>query len=164
MESIPRRFLVFLVLLLGPHPPVGDGPPSLHGFAGAGAAPEWRDAPAYVELFAPVNERASYRAAVSSASLDDVLADIAGDASAGQAPGSWQARREPPADAFGTAGLHNRWLLKRLFGSRQVQVARGPRLDRGRVVESWTLISPYPSADLRTVRPGTLRLVLRIAQ
>lgn len=164
MESIPRAFLLFLVLLLGLHSPVGDGPPSLHGFGGAGAAPQWREAPAYVVLFAPVNERASFSAAVSHASLDDILAHVNEDATAGQAPGSWHARSEAAADAFGTAGLHNRWLLKRLFGSRQVQVARGTRLDRGRVVESWTLISPYPSADLRTLQPGTLRLVLRIAQ
>ena len=156
MESIPRPFLLFLVLWFGVYASVGNGQER--------ALPPWREAPAYVALFAPVNQRESYSAAVSRASLDDVLAHINDDASAGQAPGSWQARPEPPADAFGTAGLHNRWLLKRLFGSRQVQVARGTRLDRGRVVESWTLISPYPSDDLRSVQPGTLRLVLRIAQ
>lgn len=156
MESIPRPLLLFLALLLGPHSPVGEGQ--------ARMVPQWREAPAYVVLCAPVNERASYRAAVSRASLDDILAHIKEDAAAGQAPGSWHAGSEPPADAFGTAGLHNRWQLKRLFGSRQVRVARGTRLDRGRVVESWTLISPYPSADLRSVQPGTLRLVLKMAQ
>lgn len=156
MESIPRPLILFIVLLLAPPSSVGDGE--------ASAVPQWRDAPDYVVLVAPVNQRASYSAAVSRASLDDVLEDIGGEASSGQAPGSWMARPESAADAFGTAGLHNRWLLTRLFGSRQVSVARGARMDRGRVIESWTLISPYPSTDLRTVRPGTLRLVLRIAQ
>ena len=163
MQSIPRP-LFLLVLLLGLSSPAGGRPPSAHSFGGAGAVAQWREVPAYVVLFAPLNERASYSAAVSRASLDAILAHVNEDAAAGRAPGSWHAGSEPPADAFGTAGLHNRWLLKRLFGSRQVQVARGTRLDRGRVVESWTLISPYPSADLRTVQPGTLRLVLRIAQ
>ena len=154
MESIPRPFLLFL-LLLGPYLPAGDDE--------ARAVPQWVEAPAYVALFAPVNERASYSAEVSQASLHDILALIREDASSGQAPGSWHAASESATDAFGTAGLLNHWLLKRLFGGRQVQVARGTRLDRGRIVESWTLISPYPSADLRTVQPGTLRLVLRIA-
>jgi hypothetical protein len=36
-------------------------------------------------------------------------------------------------------------------------------MDRGRIVESWTLMSPYPSTDLRTLHAGTLRVALRIA-
>ena len=123
----------------------------------------WRDAPAYVSLFAPVNRRASFSAAISAAPLESVLADVAQDGMAVHAPGSWQPRGESATDTFGTAGLHNRWMLARLYGSQQVRVARGPRMDRGRVIESWTLISPYPSTDLRTLHPGTLRLVLKIA-
>ena len=144
MESIPSRLLLAALAL-------------------ASAAAQWRDAPEYVTLFAPINQRPSYSAAVSTASLQSVLADVEQDATAGQAPGSWQPRSESAQDAFGTAGVHNEWLLKRLYGSRQVRVARGARMDRGRVTESWTLISPYPSTDLRTLHPGTLRMVLKIA-
>jgi hypothetical protein len=54
-------------------------------------------------------------------------------------------------------------LAARLYGGRSARVARGARLDRGRVVESWTLISPYPSADLGTLHPGTMRLILTVA-
>jgi hypothetical protein len=79
------------------------------------------------------------------------------------APGAWQPRNESAQDVFGTAGLYNRWLLARLYGSQQPRVARGARMDRGRVVESWTLVSPYPSADLRTLHPGTMRLILTVA-
>ncbi len=128
-----------------------------------GAAPPWREAPDYVALFAPVNQRALYTAAVSTASLEAALADVERDPSAVRAPGSWQARDESAPDAFGKAGPYNEGQLKRLYGSRQVRVARGARMDRGRVTEGWTLISPYPSLDLRTVQPGTLRLVLKIA-
>jgi hypothetical protein len=85
VESIPRPFLLFLVLWFGVYASVGNGQER--------ALPPWREAPAYVALFAPVNQRESYSAAVSRASLDDVLAHINDDASAGQAPGSWQARR-----------------------------------------------------------------------
>ena len=42
---------------------------------------------------------------------------------------------ESAPDAFGTAGLYNRWLLARLYGSRRLRVVRGARTDRGRVVE-----------------------------
>ena len=78
------------------------------------------------------------------------------------APGAWQLRSESAQDALGTAGDYNRWLVARLYGSRQPRVARGARMDRGRVIEAWTLISPYPSADLRTLRPGTMRLILKV--
>ena len=152
MQSIPRSLIV--VLLLGP---------VLSGVDPSAAA-HWRDAPDYVTLFAPVNARASYSAATSAGSLDAVLAEIRDEAVTLLAPGSWQARPESATDAFGTAGLHNRWTLARLFGSRHVRVARGARMDRGRIVESWTLISPYPSVDLRTLQPGTLRLAVKIAQ
>jgi hypothetical protein len=149
MEIISRHLLsVALLLALG---------------AAAGAAVQWRDAPAYVTLFAPVNQRQSYSAAVSAASLDSILADVEHDAAAVRTPGSWQPRDESASDAFGTAGPYNEWQLKRLYGSRQARVARGARMDRGRVTESWTLISPYPAIDLRSLHPGTLRLVLQIA-
>ena len=159
MEIIPRRLLA-VVLLLGV---TSAGPPSLGGKGEAGASVPWRDAPAYVPLFSPVNQRASFSAAVSTASLESVVADVDQDAMAMHAPGSWQPHSESAPDVFGTAGLYNRWMLAQLYGSRQVRVARGARMDRGRVVESWTLISPYPSTDLRTLHPGTLRLVLQIA-
>jgi hypothetical protein len=101
---------------------------------------------------------------VTGAPLDEVLAQVAIDAEAVPAPGAWQAREESPLDALGTAGPYNRWLVARLYGSRRPRVARGARTVRGRVVESWTLVSPYPSADLRTLHPGTMRLILRISR
>jgi len=148
VESITRRIFVAALLLC-----------AVRARADVG----WRAAPDYVTLFAPVNQRAAYTASVSSSRLDSVLADVNDDPAAAQAPGSWQARVESATDAFGTAGLQNRWLIAQLYGSRGVSVARGARMDRGRVIESWTLISPYPSTDLRTLNNGTLRLVLKIA-
>ena len=157
---IGAALLLAVVPIVSPSS-AGDGTPSRPGY-GEVRAP-WRDAPEYVTLFTPVNQRSSYSAAVSTASLESVLADVMEDAMAALAPGSWQPRSESPQDAFGTAGVHNEWLLKRLYGSRQARVARGARMDRGRVIESWTLISPYPSTDLRTLHPGTLRMILKIA-
>ena len=130
--------------------------------APARATALWRDAPEYVALFAPANQHRTYTSAVTTASLETVLADAAADPAAVQAPGAWQPRGESPTDALGTAGTYNRSILARLYGSQQVRVARGARTDRGRVTEAWTLISPYPSADLRTLRPGTMRLILRV--
>ena len=120
----------------------------------------WRDASDYLDLFTPVNQHQAYAIAVTPASLENILAGVAADQRAVRTPGAWQPRHESAQDAFGTAGRHNRWLLARLYGSQQPRVARGARMDRGRVVESWTLISPYPSADLRTLHPGTMRFIL----
>ena len=124
----------------------------------------WQDAPDYLAVVAPAAHRDAYRTAVSPLDLDAVLKTLAGDPSLARTPGAWTARAELPTDAFGRAGNYNRWALVRLYGSRQPRVARGARLEEGRVVESWTLVSPYPSPDLTRLEPGTLLIVLRIAQ
>ena len=129
----------------------------------ASAAVSWQDAAEYVSLFAPVGHGDSYGIGVTSTGLDEVLKALSADQALVRTPGAWQARGESATDAFGTAGLYNRWLLTRLYGSRQARVARGARADRGRVVEAWTLISPYPSADLRVLHPGTMRLILKVS-
>ena len=129
----------------------------------ASAAAPWRDAPEYMALFAPAAHQGAYRAAVSPAALETVLAEAAADPAALPAPGAWSARAMGAADAFGRGGAYDRAALARLYGGRQPRVARGARRDAGRVTESWTLVSPYPSPDLRRLEPGTLRIVLRIA-
>jgi hypothetical protein len=129
----------------------------------AGAAVSWQDAAEYVRLFAPAGHGDSYGISVTPTGLNEVLKAMSADQTLVRPPGAWEARDESATDAFGTAGLYNRWLLARLYGSRQVRVARGARADRGRVVEAWTLISPYPSADLRVLHPGTMRLILNVS-
>jgi len=128
-----------------------------------GADP-WRDAPEYVRLFAPASHRGDYRTSVSPLPLDDVVRGLGGDASLVRAAGAWTPRSEYALDAFGRSGQYDRWRVARLYGSRQPRVARGARMAGGRLVESWTLISPYPSPDLQRLEPGTLLIVLRIAQ
>ena len=129
----------------------------------AGAAVSWREASEYVRLFAPVGYADSYGIAVTQTDLDTVLEELNADQMLVRTPGAWAVRQESATDVFGTAGRYNRWLLARLYGSRQVRVARGARTDRGRVVEAWTLVSPYPSADLRTLHRGTMRLILNVS-
>jgi hypothetical protein len=154
VQSIPR-LLAAASLAAGVILPVGG--------AAVQAVATWRDAPDYASLLVPANQRSRYAIAVTPASLDDVAAEAAADPTAVATPGAWQPHGESPPDAFGTAGPYNRWLVARLYGSQQPRVARGARMDRGRVVEAWTLISPYPSADLRRLHPGTMRLILRVA-
>ena len=149
MQSI-LRLLIAASLVVAPAP-----------LDGADAV-VWREAAEYIQLVAPAHQQPAYSVSVTSAALTDVLAQVAADPAAVETPGAWQPRNELPQDALGTAGAYNRWLVTRLYGSRQPRVARGARMDRGRVVEAWTLISPYPSADLRTLHPGTMRLILRI--
>jgi len=122
----------------------------------------WQEAPDFVSLFVARPYRDAYRAFVSPLPLADVLRMVAPDADSLQAPGSWTARSEGPLDAFGTGGTYDRWKLARLFGSHPPQVARGPRVRNGLVEESWTLVSPYPAADLSRLEQGTLLIVLRV--
>jgi len=131
--------------------------------ASAQVGAPWRAAPGYLALFAPADGRAgAYRAYVSPLDLDRVLRGLEADRSLIQAPGAWRARPLPPADAFGQAGRYGRWALARLYGAQQPRVARGSRAEGGRVVESWTLVSPYPDTALRGLQAGTLLLVLRL--
>jgi hypothetical protein len=149
VQSIPRLLLAASLIAV----------PALVGGADRVA---WRDAPEYVRLIAPTKQRKSYSISVTAAPLADVLAQVTADPAAVATPGAWQARSESLQDAFGTAGPYNRWLAARLYGSRQPRVARGARMDSGRIVEAWTLVSPYPSADLATLHPGTMRLILKM--
>ena len=123
----------------------------------------WQNAPEYMRLFAPANQHDAYQIALTTAGLDEVLKELADDQTLVRSPGAWEARPESGQDAFGTAGPYNRWQMARLYGGQQARVVRGARADRGRVVETWTLISPYPSTDLHTLRPGTMRLILTVS-
>jgi hypothetical protein len=122
----------------------------------------WQEAPDYVALFVARPYREAYRAFVSPLPLDEVLHAIAPDEHRLQAPGSWTAGQQGPLDVFGTGGTYDRWKLARLFGSRSPQVARGPLVRDGLVAESWTLVSPYPAADLSRLQRGTLLIILRV--
>lgn len=123
----------------------------------------WRAAPGYLALVAPADRRAAaYRAYVSPLDVDMVLRGLEADRSLIRAPGAWQARPLSTADAFGQAGRYDRWTLARLYGAQQPRVARGSRAEDGQVVESWTLVSPYPDIALRRLETGTLLVVLRL--
>jgi hypothetical protein len=123
----------------------------------------WREAAEYLPLFTPARPalpEGGYRTYVSSLSLDAVLGTIA---AADAPPGAWEPHPLPPSEAFGQSGRYDRWKLARLYGARRALVARGPRRENGRVIETWTLISPYPDARLDKLEPGTLLIVLRLA-
>ena len=158
LQSITRRFALAALVALA----AGAGP--AHAGRYGQAAPAWRDTAAHLDLFAPAAHRGDYRADVSPLDLDAVLQALAADPALLRVPGAWTPRAQLPADAFGRSGTYNRWTLARLYGPRQPRVARGARLADGGVLESWTLVSPYPSADLTRLEPGTLRIVLRIRQ
>ena len=129
----------------------------------AHSAVRWVDAPSFVRLFAPAAHQDAYRAAVSPDGLDAVLAALGDDPALVRTPGAWRPQTVAAPDAFGRSGRYDRWKLARLYGARQARVARGARVEDGRVTESWTLVSPYPSADLGRLEAGTLLIVVRIA-
>ena len=145
-----RQIAVICLLLSGIDATAQDGAP-------------WRDAPEYVPLVAPAGARAAaYRVFTSPLDIDSALRRLQDDASLVRAPGAWQPRPTPPSDAFGQAGRYDRAGLARVYRGGQPRVARGARSVDGRVVESWTLIAPYPDPELRRLEPGTLLIVLRV--
>ena len=146
------RVVALMLLLLPPvMPPVATpGPP-------------WREAPEYIRLFAPRRSHTeAYSVYRSPLGLDAVLRDLQGEPALLRPPQSWQPRPELPFDAFGQTGNYDRWKVARLYGSRRARVARGPKAADGRVTESWTLISPYPSPALDRLEEGTLLIVLKL--
>ena len=127
------------------------------------AGAPWRDASEYLPLFAPVGGRAAaYRIVTSPGDLSTTLRQLEADDSLVRVPGAWQARAALPLDAFGLAGSYDRSALARVYGARQPLVARGARMENGRAIESWTLISPYPDTALQSLANGTLLIVVRL--
>jgi hypothetical protein len=130
--------------------------------AAAQGAPLWRDAPSYVALFAPAGPRAAaYRMYESAENLETVLRQLADDPALLRSPGAWEVRALAPTDAFGQAGPYDRSRVTRLYGAQRARVARGARVQEGRVTEAWALISPYPDVTLQRLVRGTLLVVLR---
>ncbi len=125
-------------------------------------SPEWRPAPGYSALFAPAAHAAAYQFFTHPRGLDELLPALADAPGAVRTPGGWSARPLLPLDAFGQSGSYDRMAVARLYGSSRAQVARGPRQEAGHVVESWTLISPYPDVGMTRLEPGTLLVVLRL--
>jgi hypothetical protein len=123
----------------------------------------WREAPEYRPLFAPRRTHAdAYGMYVSPLDIDTAIRDLQSDPSLLHPPGSWQPRATLPFDAFGQTGGYDRWKLARLYGALRPRVARGPKALDGRVIESWTLISPYPDPTFQRLEPGTLLIVLKV--
>jgi hypothetical protein len=135
----------------------------LGAVASAQSGPLWRERPDLLALFAPRGPRATaYRAFVSTADLATVLHELESDPALPHGPGAWRPRTVSPTDAFGRAGPYDRWGLARLYGPERARVARGVRVERDRIVESWTLISPFPDPTLRRLERGTLLIVLAL--
>ena len=147
-----RRLVVVAALFIAAAAVHGETPPG-----------RWTEAPAYLPLFAPAGPRAAaYRIYVSPLPIDAMLAQLTAEPSLLHPPGAWVPAALLASDAFGQTGGYDRARLARLYGSRRAQVARGPRGDGGWPLESWTLISPYPAADMTRLEPGTMLIVLNL--
>jgi hypothetical protein len=102
--------------------------------------------PALTALFTPARPQLGrYEVCTTGAPLPEVAQ-----------PG-WTIGRVVPLDAFGTAGRYDRHAVSRLYGGKGVLMARG-WIQRNGVVESITLISPYPDVTLARLVQGTLMI------
>jgi hypothetical protein len=128
-----------------------------------GVPAHFTETPRFVRLFTPRGAvPGTYRTYTTDRDLDAVLAAIRHDPSTPPDNGSFEPQSVIASDAFGQSGGYNRWKVALLYGAKRARVARGPRLENGRVIEAWTFVSPYPDADLERLNPGTLLIVLRL--
>jgi hypothetical protein len=75
--------------------------------------------------------------------------------------GAWRVAPLGPADAFGTTGAYDAPMLARLYVGALPRVARGSlRTAEGLV--AYTLIAPWPDADLKALQPGTMVIVFHV--
>ena len=131
--------------------------------AALGLGGGFTEAPAFVPLFTPRGvPPGTYHTYTSGRDLESVLAELRTDPSLSREHGSFEPQSVVASEAFGESGGYNRWKMALLYGAKRARVARGPRFESGRVVEAWTLISPYPDTSLERLNPGTLLIVLRV--
>ena len=151
------------------------------GVAAQAPPGDWHEAPTYLALFAPSGARAgAYHIYVTARDLQAVLKQVSSEPATLHPPGSWLPVAQLASDTFGQTGAYDRSALARLYGARRATVARGPRgqarsstplgaspstaLGTSRPKEAWTLVSPYPSPDMRRLEPGTLLIVMDLEQ
>ncbi len=72
-------------------------------------------------------------------------------------PAGDQAEALEPLDAFGSAGVYDRFALQRLYGGRRVMVRRTWTATADEFV-SITGLSPYPDVSLTHLIEGTLEI------
>jgi len=138
-------------------------PPETRNPGRASPGPVWRDAPRLARQLTPAHvPPGTYTVSTTDWTLDQVLEGIRPDPALSGPSGGWAVRVMSPFDAFGQGGGYDRWKVARLYGGTPARVARGPRLEDGRVVEAWTLVSPFPDDSLQRLNPGTLRIVMRV--
>src|SRR3954470_15344827 len=116
----------------------------------ASAAPGTTCDAAFAALYAPPRPQLGrYEVCVTAAPLDRV-ADL-----------EWQREEVSPLDALGAAGLYDRAAVARLYRAAHATVARGWIRHDG-LLESVTLISPFPDPSATRLDPGTLIIRLII--
>jgi hypothetical protein len=74
---------------------------------------------------------------------------------------AWRVAPLAPVDAFGTVGAYDAPKLARLYMGSRPEVARGSLRTADGLV-AYTLIAPWPDADLTALQPGTMVIVFRV--
>jgi hypothetical protein len=96
--------------------------------------------------------------------VDTPIAQLAAELKsldAAPAPGAWQLTHPEAHEAFGQAGLYDRFQLAELFGGERLSVVRGS-LAVGGYRTAYTLISPHPDGTLSRIVQGTMVIQVRI--
>ena len=103
----------------------------------------------------------TYRVLVTEKGIEEVALRMKAANPSGP-EGAWAIQRVEALTVIDSAARVDRARVARLFGGRPLRVARGPITEKGRVIESITLMSPYPDASLSRLIPGTMIVVFEI--
>jgi len=102
----------------------------------------------------------AYVVSTVETSITQLAAEL-GSRDVAPAPGAWQVTHPEAREAFGQAGLYDRFRLAELFGGQRPSVVRGS-LAAGGYRTAYTLISPYPDGTLSRLLHGTMVIQVRI--
>ena len=156
--NVPAAVALIFVLLLSPTAPVQAG-----GCA-AGITPSLGQArPDLARMFTPLSAPVGVYAVSTTTEAASALASALKACDAAPAEGAWTLTKQEAHEAFGQAGIYDRARLAQLFGGRRLTVVRGS-LARPGEIDAYTLISPYPTAALDRIEPGTMVIVVRLTR
>lgn len=124
--------------------------------------PLGRRSPQLERLFTPpAAPQGTYEVYESSTPIADLAATLrARDPS--PRPGAWELRNTGAGDAFGAEGAYDRARLALLLEGRSITTVRGSLRETDGSVTAYTLLSPYPDAELSALRAGTMTIVFHV--
>jgi hypothetical protein len=154
----PSTALIAIVVLAAIPPRFGGSPAASPALPDLGI----RD-PALTRLFTPMAApEGTYEVFRSTRPILHLAAELRALDPAPRAD-AWKVAPLGPGDALGSSAPYDAAKVARLYVGTVPSVARGSlRTDEG--VVGYTLVSPWPDANLASLQPGTMTIVVHVTR